>query len=57
MMTEPTDAEIDAATLAYVGSRWKTPEMWRDSYPQQYAETRARIADALRAAAKVRSES
>jgi hypothetical protein len=51
---EPTDAELDAATDAYVASRWNDAREWRKSYPAQWQETRDRIKVALQAAAKVR---
>jgi len=51
----PTDAEIDAATLAYVAARWTKADEWRRDHPQAWIETRERIAKALEAAAAVRA--
>jgi len=53
-MPEITDAELDAATDAYVAQRWPVKE-WRDAYPQVWAETRERMRGALIAAAMVRA--
>jgi hypothetical protein len=55
--TDITDAELDAATLAYVGTRWpdKDGEVpWRKAHPQAWLETRDRMRFALLAAAEVR---
>jgi hypothetical protein len=49
-----TDAEIDAATEAYVRERWKNVADWRKAYPVAWNDTRERIRFALEAAAKVR---
>jgi hypothetical protein len=51
---DPTNAELDAATKAYVAARWPHVKDWRAVYPQQWQETRDRIRLALQAAAKVR---
>jgi hypothetical protein len=53
-MTDPTDAELDAATDAYIAARWPEVKDWRKAWPQQWHETRDRIRLALQAAAKVR---
>jgi hypothetical protein len=50
-----SDAELDAATEAYVRERWKNVAEWRKGFPDVYSETRGRIKLALEAAAKVRS--
>jgi hypothetical protein len=49
-----SDAELDAATDAYVRQRWPNVEEWRRAYPEQWLGTRERIRLALVAAAKVR---
>ena len=49
-----TDAELDAATEAYVRERWPNVAEWRKAYSDAYNETRERIRFALEAAAKVR---
>lgn len=54
-MAEVTDAELDAATEAYVRERWPQIAEWRKAYPNAYSETRERIRIALEAAAKVRA--
>jgi hypothetical protein len=51
-----SDDELDAATDAYVASRWNDATEWRKAYPAQYHETRDRIRLALQAAAKVREQ-
>jgi len=48
------DAELDAATEAYVRERWKNVADWRKAYPSAWNETRERIRFALEAAARVR---
>lgn len=48
------DAELDAATEAYVRERWPNVAEWRKAYSDAYNETRERIRFALEAAAKVR---
>jgi len=53
-MPEITDAELDAATEAYVRERWPNVAEWRKAYSDAYNETRERIRFALEAAAKVR---
>ena len=55
-MAEVTDAELDAATEAYVRERWKDVADWRKAYPAAWNETRERIRFALDAAAKVRNQ-
>jgi hypothetical protein len=52
----PTEAELDAATDAYVASRWNDAKEWRKAYPAQWHETRERIRLALQAAAKAREK-
>jgi hypothetical protein len=51
-----TDAELDAATDAYVRKRWPHVKTWRDVYPSAWSETRERIRMALEAAAAVRAQ-
>jgi hypothetical protein len=51
-----TDAELDAATYAYVAARWPEVPDWHKAWPQQWQETRDRIRLALQAAAKVREK-
>jgi hypothetical protein len=53
-MPDIPEAEIDAATEAYVRERWKNVADWRRAYPAAWNETRERIRFALEAAAKVR---
>jgi hypothetical protein len=53
-MPDITDAELDAATYAYVAARWPEVPDWHKAWPQQWQETRDRIRLALQAAAKVR---
>jgi hypothetical protein len=48
---EITDAELDAATEAYVRERWPQVTEWRAAYPAAFNETRERIRIALAAAA------
>lgn len=55
-MVDITDAELDAATEAYVAARWPEVKDWRKAWPQQWQETRDRIRLALVAAAKVRED-
>jgi hypothetical protein len=54
-MPDVPEAEIDAATEAYVRERWKNVADWRRAYPAAWNETRERIRFALEAAAKVRT--
>jgi hypothetical protein len=54
-MPEITDAELDAATEAYVRERWKQVADWRKAHPAAWNETRERIRFALEAAAKIRA--
>jgi len=54
-MAEVTDAEVDAATDAYVRERWPNVKKWREAHPHVWGETRERIRIALAAAAKVRA--
>jgi hypothetical protein len=54
MMPDITDAELDAATDAYVRQRWPNVEEWRERFPEAWRETRDRIRLALQAAARVR---
>jgi hypothetical protein len=44
-----TDKQIDAATAAYVASRWKDAATWRANFPLQWAEIRERMKLALEA--------
>lgn len=53
--TEISDAELDAATLAYIGGRYEKPEEWRKRFPAAWLETRVRVHAALLAAAAVRT--
>jgi hypothetical protein len=53
-MTDPTDAELDAATDAYVCQRWPNAEEWRERFPEAWRETRIKMRAALIAAATVR---
>jgi hypothetical protein len=53
-MVDITDAELDAATDAYVRQRWPNVEEWHERFPEAWRETRERIRLALVAAAKVR---
>jgi len=55
MPDQITDAELDAATEAYVRERWPHVNVWRAAYPAAFNETRERIRIALKAAAKVRA--
>jgi hypothetical protein len=55
IMPDITDAELDAATEAYVRERWPNVSEWRKAYPQAWNETRERIRIALEAATKVRT--
>ncbi len=55
-MPDITDAELDAATEAYVRERWKNVGEWRTAYPAAFNETRERIKIALEAAATVRAQ-
>jgi hypothetical protein len=53
---EFSDRELDAATLAYVATRYPVgAEEWRKRFPAAWLETRVRIHAALLAAAAVRS--
>jgi hypothetical protein len=56
-MPEITDAELDAATLAYVGQRYQNPEEWRERFPEAWRDTRVKMQAALIAAAMVRASS
>jgi hypothetical protein len=47
---DTTDAELDAATDAYVRQRWPDVKEWRRTYPEQWLGTRERIKLALQAA-------
>ncbi len=49
------NAELDAATEAYVRERWPKVKEWAEAYPAAFNETRERIRIALEAAAKVRA--
>jgi hypothetical protein len=55
-MPEIIDAELDAATNAYVGMRWPDVADWRERYPQAWNEIRANMNAALIAAARVRAD-
>jgi hypothetical protein len=50
-----TDAELDAATDAYVRQRWPNVEEWRERFPEAWRDTRIKMHAALMAAAKVRA--
>lgn len=50
------DAELDAATEAYVGERWPNIAEWREAYPAAWNETRERMRLALEAAAEIRAQ-
>jgi hypothetical protein len=52
---EIIDAELDAATEAYVRERWPNVAEWRKAHPVVWNETRERLRFALEAAAKVRA--
>jgi hypothetical protein len=53
-MANSTDAELDAATEAYVAARWPNVEEWRERFPEAWRETRIKMHAALMAAATVR---
>jgi len=55
-LSEIPDAELDAATEAYVRERWPYVEEWRKAFPAAFNETRERIRIALKAAATVRAQ-
>ena len=54
MMPDASDAELDAATDAYVRQRWPNVEEWRERFPEAWRDTRIKMHAALIAAAKVK---
>jgi hypothetical protein len=53
-MPDISNAELDAATDAYVRQRWPNVEEWSERFPEAWREMRDRIRLALQAAAIVR---